>query len=139
MSGNTFIRFDGTGTPDDPLRMAIGAELENFAEEAVADLKDAIEGAAQAAVDVLRSVSPYRRGSGRGHYRSGWRFDLREQDMTYSAVVYNKNKPTLTHLLQRGHNVVRKGRVFGFVAAKPHLDQGYQAAAEYLAQRGWAA
>lgn len=131
-----FIRLTGDGTPDDPLSILIGAELESWADDVSEQLKDDIEAAAEAAESVLRTASPFRRGSGRGHYRI-WQHHMTESDWHYSARVYDKYKPTLTHLLEYGHDIVRKGKVVGHAAAIPHIERGYRAAADYMKSRGW--
>lgn len=123
--------------------IAITAAVEDSFVGIRADLREDMEGAAKAAEDVLKSVSPYRRGSGRGHYRSGWRHRIEETDFHYSAVVYQYNKPTLTHLLEHGHELMRwnRGRTekrsVGYVDGIPHIRKGYEAASAYLKSRGW--
>jgi hypothetical protein len=93
----------------------------------------------------LRRDSPRTHG-GRGHYWSGWRVDSKQLD-SYGvngtrAVVYNYNKPTLTHLLERGHDIVRGGRgrrgvVVGHAEGIPHIGRAREAALRHLTQRGW--
>ena len=125
------------------LEIVISAALEDSAREISDNLKADMEGAAKAAVDVLKTVSPYRRGSGRGHYRSGWRHTIEESDWHYSAVVYNRNKPTLGHLLEYGHELMRwnrghtEKRNIGHVSGIPHVKRGYEAASTYLKSKGW--
>ena len=129
----------GTGAPDDPLSVIINGYFDDLSDE----LGEDIERAAEVAVTYLRRESPYRRGSGRGHYRSGWRYDVSNLDENglggVSARVYNRNKPTLTHLLENGHDLKRKkgGPVIGHAPPIPHIDRGRKAALEYLMRKGW--
>jgi hypothetical protein len=100
---------------------------------------------AEVARQQLRRDSPRTHG-GRGHYWSGWRVDSKQLD-SYGvngtrAVVYNYNKPTLTHLLERGHDIVRGGRgrrgvVVGHAEGIPHIGRAREAALRHLTQRGW--
>ena len=140
-------RLDGSSSFDDNfLSMAIGGILEDFYSGLEEQLEEDIEGAAKAAIDVMRTLSPYRRGSGRGHYRSGFTYRMNPHGRevgAVSAIIWNKNKPTLAHLLEGGHNVVRGGPlrrggvVVGHAAARPHFGRGRAAAIEYLRSRGW--
>lgn len=137
---------DGKNFEDNVLNVIIKGQLEDFAAEVEEELAEDIDEAARIGVDAIRNLSPYHRGSGRGHYRTGWTYDLKRDGLGYvRAVIYNRNKPTLAHLLEYGHNIVRGGKlgkggeVYGFVDAREHIKTGKQAAFQYLAQRGWAA
>ena len=146
MSGaTTTVTLAGSGTYDDPLTLAITGVLESYDEELEATLAKDILDAAEVARQQLRRDSPRTHG-GRGHYWSGWRVDSKQLD-SYGvsgtrAVVYNHNKPTLTHLLERGHDIVRgghgrRGAVVGHVEGIPHIGRAREAALRHLTQRGW--
>ena len=137
---------DSKNFEDNSLNLVIQGQLEEFAAEVEEELAKDIDEAARIGVDAIRNLSPYHRGSGRGHYRTGWTYDLKRDGLGYvGAVIYNRNKPTLAHLLEYGHNIVRGGKlgkggkVYGFVAAREHIETGKQAAFQYLASKGWAA
>lgn len=136
------IRVNQVGTVDS-IELALTAVVERGIEGINTSFKDALGGAAMAAVDAVKTASPYRQGSGPMHYRSGWRYRVTEEDMAYSAVVFNRNKPSLTWLLQNGHRLMRgkRGtpmqRQVGYVRGIPHIDKGYEAASAYLKSRGW--
>lgn len=145
---NLTVRLDGTGTPDDALSVLVMGVLEEFDEDLETQLAADVEGAANAGRDQLRRTSPYNRGSGRGHYRSGWQTIVNWRDADRmsgpSAIIYNRNKPTLAHLLEYGHDLVRyrsrrgwSRRVVGHVGAMPHIDDARRVALQYLKQRGW--
>jgi hypothetical protein len=146
MSGaTTTVTLAGSGTYDDPLTLAITGVLEQYDEELEAALAKDILDAAEVARQQLRRDSPRTHG-GRGHYWSGWRVDSKQLD-SYGvsgtrAVVYNYSKPTLTHLLERGHDIVRGGRgrrgvVVGHAEGIPHIGRAREAALRHLTQRGW--
>lgn len=69
---------------------------------------------AQDAVKELKAKSP--KGSGRGRYASKWK--AKKEDHGY--IVYNE-QPGLTHLLEKGHDIVRGGRKVGRAKAYPHI------------------
>lgn len=139
------VDLDGDWTPIDPLSVSILQIMGDYFNEAQEELDADIEGAANEARDELRRTSPYRRGSGRGHYRSGWAsiiFKEGEHDWVYLnagtwAYVVNKNKPTLGHLLEYGHYVKRGGKVVGHAPAIPHIEHARQTAVNYLKRKGW--
>ena len=128
---------------DRGIDVVIHAMLEDTFGEICDSLRESIDGAAKAAEDALKVASPYRAGSGRGHYRSGWKHRTVYEDFDYKAVVFNRNKPTLSHLLEYGHRLMRgKKRTptyheIGYVPGIPHISKGYEAASAYLKSKGW--
>lgn len=136
------VHLDGDFTPYNPLEIAIQQMTDEWFLEVQEELDADIEEAANRAMTQLRRTSPYHRGSGRGHYRSGWRTAVgkaSDNDLTYGswARVYNYNKPTLGHLLEYGHDIKRGGKVVGHAAAIPHVEHARQTAANYLKRKGW--
>lgn len=90
----------------------IAAELDKILEEYGREVEQEAEAimkdVAREAVSRLKKTSPRSKGSGR-HYASGWATSKEGKDI----VIYNKTKPGLTHLLEKGHATVRGGRVKG--------------------------
>ena len=80
-------------------------------EEAV---QKALKTVPRATAQKLRNESPKRSGK----YASGWTV---KQDKRTGAIVYNKNKPRLTHLLERGHVARNKYGTYGRARARPHI------------------
>ena len=108
---------------------SVSVDLMKILEDYVGDVDRIVEESAKEAADIassqLKNTSPY--GPGRkGHYRNGWTVKPRREGSLVSFIVYNKNKPQLTHLLENGHVVRptpthpnRKGRVAGIKHIKP--------------------
>ena len=59
---------------------------------------------------------------GTGKYASGWSATVKKAGKHYSSnVIYNRKEPTLTHLLEHGHALVRGGRKYGEVKGREHI------------------
>lgn len=52
-----------------------------------------------------------------GKYQRGWKVK-KERD---GAIVYNASRPSLTHLLENGHDVISHGIKVGRARAIPHI------------------
>ena len=82
------VHLDGDFTPYNPLEIAIQQMTDEWFLEVQEELDADIEEAANRAMTQLRRTSPYHRGSGRGHYRSGWRTAVgkgSDNDLTYGS------------------------------------------------------
>lgn len=78
---------------------------------------------AMALARTLRSTSP-----GSGEYASGWT-QKKLDERTY--VVYNKAKPGLTHLLEKGHLTMNQfGGPYRRTPAHPHIGPATEAEKE---------
>lgn len=107
----------------DGLDEAIRAELEDWANE---DLRRAVneglEEAAEAAEQMLKQGGSYCERTGK--YTKDWTHGQRSRSSITkinSYSVYNKRHYQLTHLLEKGHQVKRGGRVVGETAAYSHI------------------
>lgn len=98
--------------------VAVSLELEGFAEEIRAGLAEEVEHVSTQCVKQLRGTSPKRTGS----YAKGWTKKLSKTKHSVTASVYNKAKPSLTHLLENGHQKAKGGRVEGVAHIKPAED-----------------
>lgn len=94
--------------------------------------EEALSETAQETVVKIKEKSPKSTSKGK-HYRAGWkkRRDIDKSTGKRVYTVYNKNKPTLTHLLERGHAKVGGGRV----AAIPHIQPAAEWAADELVKK----
>lgn len=109
--------------------------LEEYAEESVEAVTEAVDETRKAAVKRLRAVS--RDTFGAGDYSKGWTSAIEKDRLGASAVVYGKTPTSsLAHLLEHGH-VSRNGtgRTFGRVPAYPHIEEINEWAQEDVIRR----
>ena len=82
-------------------------EFQRIVKELNEDVKQALEKAskevAKEGVTKLKQTSPKRSGK----YAQGWRSNKQKDKI----IINNKNKPGLTHLLEKGHAKRNGGRV----------------------------
>lgn len=91
-------------------------ELEQYSDTVIDDVKVVVNKVATAGVKELQSTSPKNTGD----YAKGWRKTIRYEDSTKIKVsVNNKNKPSITHLLENGYAKRNGGRV----SAQKHIAQ----------------
>ena len=124
----------------DGLAGAVMDVLEEYRDTTVDVMKDAVDRVSREAVAEIRSDIPAAGIGGKGDYRKSW---ASKQDAeskkryAYAKVVYAK-KPhyRLTHLLEKGHDlIVRKktlGRVKAFVHIRPAADDAADKLEQYI-------
>lgn len=109
----------------DDLADTLAEELAGYSQEVTDDLKREVKQVAKEMVAELKATS--LRDS--GDYASGWTSTTESEGRnTVQVRVYNRKKPTLTHLLENGHAKVNGGRVEG----KAHIGPAEQAAEKRL-------
>ena len=101
-------------TKIDGLAAEITKQLEVYTTEVEKKVKRAENKATTSAANELKQTSP-RRSTSEKHYADGWGKKRTEEGI----VVYNKTKPGLTHLLEKGHAKVSGGRVEGIPHIRP--------------------
>ena len=68
-----------------------------------------------------------------GDYRKGWSIRTKREMFGINVLIYNRLKPGLTHLLEKGHATKNgTGRSFEDTPAHSHIAQAKQNAEEYL-------
>ena len=118
------------------MKIDVSSQIERILEGYVGDVKEvtneAQEAVAKECVQKLKNTSPKRVSKGK-HYANGWTVKRARGPLGVDQVViYNKNKPQLTHLLEKGH-VVRNGKgTYGRTKAIPHIAPVEEYAAEKL-------
>ena len=99
--------------------------LEQALQENVDALKERVTEACKVAKSDLRQNSPKKTGE----YAKGWTYTVKETAPgSFTGVVYQKNKPGLTHLLEKGHAKRNGGRVAGI----PHIEPAFEDARKTL-------
>lgn len=105
----------------DGLAEAITENLKEYSEDVAKGVNKSAKTAIKTAVKVVKSGSP----KDSGEYASGWASKvMHESDDDIRAAAYNKKKPSLTHVLEKGHAKVNGGRVEGI----PHIQPAEEAA-----------
>jgi len=101
----------------------IARSLTEYAEDVKQIVNEAEKNVGEGAVKELKKTSPKQTGN----YKKGWTKKIQNKGRGIKKViVYNKNEPHLTYLLEHGHAKRNGGRV----AAKVHIDPAAAKAAE---------
>lgn len=96
----------------------IAKMMEEYASAVAQDMKAEAKAIAKEAVKELKATSPEGPGSKKGHYKDGWTSKVESENAVAIGIrIYNKKKPGLTHLLEKGHAKRGGGRVKGI----PHI------------------
>lgn len=98
------------------LTVQIKAIIDEENEKAREAAANAISKVSKEALKRLKDTSPKEPGG--GDYARGWAI---RKDGELGAVLYNKVKPGLTHLLENGHLIKNQFGEFGRLAAIPHI------------------
>ena len=107
-----------SGIRIDSLGKEIAKMMEDYASEVAADIKAEARAVAKETVKELKKTSPDGSGSRKGHYKDGWASKVETENAVSIGIrIYNKKKPGLTHLLEKGHANRGGGRVEGI----PHI------------------
>ena len=110
------MKKDETSQMDKILDEFCASESEKVAEIAESVSKDV--------KNDLKRTSPRSKG-GRKHYANGWAVSVKKiPGGGAECVVYNKTKPRLTHLLEKGHAKADGGRVAGIEHIRPAEERG---------------
>lgn len=112
--------------------------LDEFYKEEKKTIDKCFEEAGKSAKRDVVSRSP-----GTGEYRKGWTVRTRKRETTVHTTVYNKDKPTLTHLLENSHIIRNQNGTYGrtspghgqVVHIKPAEDAGERLLLDLLKKR----
>lgn len=110
----------------DQLAAAVNRQLAAFAGATDEIVQKATDDIARATVQQLKATSPKATGA----YSRSWKSTkLKSSRHEYSRVIHaGDGEYRLTHLLEKGHNVVRGGKVVGRAKAYPHIADAEQKA-----------
>ena len=115
----------GRNVPVGSLADAIMDTLEEYADLAVEDVKQAVKDAGDVVKDDIRSHAP----KDTGDYAKSWAVKkMKETSSSLTVTVHSRNRYQLAHLLEFGHAKRGGGRV----AARPHIASAEQKGMEYL-------
>lgn len=120
------IYVDASGFGD-----AFEGIFDDFLRECDADVKKAVQKGGDECKKQLQATEDPRQT---GEYAEGWRMRS-ENDFFggYYVRVYNTSKPSLTHLLEFGHEKWVHGVDTGErVPGHPHIEPAYEAGAEKI-------
>ena len=97
----------------DDLDKAVRKELENYSQEVGEVVDNAVLRVARRCLASIKAKSPDRSEA----YKKGWAMAKETMRSRLLAVIYNRKRWFLIHLLENGHQKAGGGRVEG----KPHV------------------
>lgn len=104
----------------DSMAEEIASIMAGYAADVSTDLKKETRKVAKDTVNELKITSPEGKGSKKGHYKDGWTSKVEtERSDSIGIKIYNRKKPGLTHLLEKGHAKKGGGRVEGIKHIEP--------------------
>ena len=105
------------------LAKTINEELMQLGVACDEDMQKVFDEVGKEAVKTLKATSPVNpKGKHSGRYAKGWTYEKgKKYRGKATGVVRNKTDPQLTHILEYGHPLVRKGKVIGNVEAREHI------------------
>lgn len=99
---------------------AVMEALEEYADITTEEFEEIAREVAREGAKKLKKTSPKGFGSPKGHYADGWSVKaVRTSANKFMFVVYNRKKPGLTHLLEKGHQLWQGGRARAIPHIKP--------------------
>lgn len=111
------------------LTVQVAELLDEYNEEFDEAVNRAMHAVAKEAAEKLKATSPRKTGE----YAQGWTVKNDFDNKTYT--VYNKAKPSLTHLLENGHLEKNQFGVYGRTEAKKHIKPVEEWAIEETVER----
>lgn len=102
----------------DELYIALTKAFEEYTDDVIFNVKEAIEETAKETVEDLKETSPDGRRKGAKKYKRGWSYRDESDRIRARFVVYNK-QGRLTHLLENGHGLWYGGRAKAIPHIKP--------------------
>lgn len=112
--------------------------LNEYQDELKEKVHEDFEFVGESTKEELRTVSKstFNTKKGRKHYWSGWVYKIRGTGLETTLTVYNRTYPSLTHLLENGHQVYVGRKNTGKRArAFPHIEPAQKKATEMLIRK----
>lgn len=109
------------GNPD-KLAKTIQSYMEDFGRDVTEAIGEAMDEVGKEAVKRLKSTSPKKKRNG-GRYAKGWKYQRdKKSRLLIEGRVYNATDGSLTHILEKGHPIIRNGQVVGRVKPQKHIE-----------------
>lgn len=109
------------GNPD-KLAKTIQSYMEDFGRDVTEAIGEAMDEVGKEAVNRLKNTSPKKKKNG-GRYAKGWKYQRdKKSRLLIEARVYNATDGSLTHILEKGHPIIRNGVVVGRVKPQKHIE-----------------
>ena len=109
------------GNPD-KLAKTIQSYMEDFGRDVTEAIGEAMDEVGKEAVNRLKNTSPKKKKNG-GRYAKGWKYQRDKKNrLLIEARVYNATDGSLTHILEKGHPIIRNGVVVGRVKPQKHIE-----------------
>ena len=100
--------------------LQINEILNDYSEEVQKGIETIAQEVAKDDVNALKNANTYHIRS--GDYNKSWTVKTTRGVNSISCIVHNKEHYRLTHLLEKGHNIVgRNGSIVGRAKAFPHI------------------
>ncbi len=102
------------------LDKAVNDILTEYGDNVTEGVKEAVRRVAKIANKETKAGSPVKSGM----YKKGWA--VKEEPVNRlmtEAIVHNRTRYQLAHLLEKGHALKRGGRTYGRVKAFPHIEK----------------
>lgn len=109
------------GNPD-KLAKTIQSYMEDFGRDVTEAIGEAMDEVGKEAVNRLKNTSPKKKRNG-GRYAKGWKYQRdKKSRLLIEGRVYNATDGSLTHILEKGHPIIRNGVVVGRVKPQKHIE-----------------
>lgn len=100
------------------LEAAVAEILEDYADQVVVDMKDAVKQTGKAAAKVAQA---YASQIGRGRYAKSIKAKVTASNSFGTTVTIHSTQYRIAHLLEHGHVVKVHGKIVGVSRAFPHF------------------
>lgn len=99
----------------------LAVELSRAVKDYTDDVQEAVDKEVRSTATKVKREIKQDSPRDSGEYADGWSRKTSRKGGNTTVTIYNKEKPSLTHLLEFGHAKVNGGRVAGM----PHIQPAY--------------